>query len=427
MSKSLGKVNVQVDNLIYRDGKISKKSKQSLCNFINNNCSFTKVEEECVDKILKDIKAKCKIEENKFGCYDDKFLLEIDELLDKLAEYIDMKKYKLSFYELQINFYKINRKLYIYDSNILENYSLNRYEIYFIFAMPNKKLENVMLHEFLDGFTSNIYNDFSKFKCCIDKLYKNLISKVNHINVKDGKYTCIVDSSFSGLIAHESIGHFSEYDVYKYFNPNTCIKDKIGSDLVNIIDYAFSNESRDILPCPLKYDDEGNQTKDVSIITNGRFANFLTDEKNSSGIGESTGNSRIGFTKNIKMIRMKNTGFVKGDKKIEDMIHSVKNGYYLITPSSGLSIPKKGFEIKVALGFEIKDGKIGRAIQDLYAFGEFDNFFKSINMVSDNIRWTGAICNKKNEKIFLGMGGPALKCELTLSNKSRFLKGSENR
>jgi TldD protein len=68
----------------------------------------------------------------------------------------------------------------------------------------------------------------------------------------------------------------------------------------------------------------------------------------------------------------------------------------------------------VSLGYEIRNGRIGRAITDTTISGVAFDMLKTITMVSDQMSWSCAgMCGKK-QIIPVGMGGPAIKCRVHL-------------
>ncbi len=71
----------------------------------------------------------------------------------------------------------------------------------------------------------------------------------------------------------------------------------------------------------------------------------------------------------------------------------------------------------VTLGYEIKNGKLGKAIKETTVSGVAFDLLKTISMVSDEINWSCAgMCGKK-QMIPVGMGGPAIKCKVNIGGK----------
>jgi TldD protein len=133
--------------------------------------------------------------------------------------------------------------------------------------------------------------------------------------------------------------------------------------------------------------------------------------------GQALGNGRAYNFNDEPLVRMRNTAIVPGSSKLEDMIASVEDGYYLIQPSNGQADTTSEFMFGVTLGYEIKNGKLGRAIKDTTISGVAFDVLQSITMISDDMSWSCAgMCGKK-QPIPVGMGGPAIKCKINIGGR----------
>ena len=71
----------------------------------------------------------------------------------------------------------------------------------------------------------------------------------------------------------------------------------------------------------------------------------------------------------------------------------------------------------ITLGYEIKNGQLGKAIKDTTISGVAFDMLKTITMISDDMSWSCAgMCGKK-QPIPVGMGGPAIKCNVNIGGK----------
>ena len=129
------------------------------------------------------------------------------------------------------------------------------------------------------------------------------------------------------------------------------------------------------------------------------------------------GNARAYQFSDEPLIRMRNTAIVPGSHKLEDMIASVDDGYYLVRPSNGQADSTSEFMFGVCLGYEIKNGRLGRAIMDTTISGIAFDVLKTVTMISDEVKWlSGGMCGKK-QPIPVGLGGPAIKCRVNIGGK----------
>ena len=130
-----------------------------------------------------------------------------------------------------------------------------------------------------------------------------------------------------------------------------------------------------------------------------------------------TGNARAFGFYDEPLVRMRNTAIVPGTSNLEDMITSIDDGYYLLKSSNGQADSTSEFMFGVVLGYEIKNGKLGRAIRNTTISGVAFDMLKTVTMISDDMTWSsGGMCGKK-QQITVGMGGPAIKCKINIGGR----------
>ncbi len=107
---------------------------------------------------------------------------------------------------------------------------------------------------------------------------------------------------------------------------------------------------------PIYIDDEGTKAEDVVIIEDGGVLKAYMHNKQSAGHFNTapTGNARAYQYHDEPLIRMRNTAILPGTSKLEEMIASIEDGYYLIQASNGQADTTSEFMFGVVLGYEIK-------------------------------------------------------------------------
>ncbi len=99
------------------------------------------------------------------------------------------------------------------------------------------------------------------------------------------------------------------------------------------------------------------------------------------------------------------------------MIASVDDGYYLIQSNNGQADTTGEFMFGVTMGYEIKNGKLGKALLDTTISGVAFEMLKTVDMVSDKVVWVSSgMCGKK-QPMPVGMGGPALRCKVKIGGR----------
>ena len=75
------------------------------------------------------------------------------------------------------------------------------------------------------------------------------------------------------------------------------------------------------------------------------------------------------------------------------------------------------FMFGINLAYEIRNGKVGRAIRDTTVSGSAIKVLSSVDAVSDDMQWNCAgYCGKKQPMV-VSMGGPALRARAQLGGQ----------
>lgn len=252
----------------------------------------------------------------------------------------------------------------------------------------------------------------------MDEHYEHLLRKAEGVHPKTGVRECVLDADLAGILSHEAIGHTTEADSVRGGSvAGDCMDMKVASPLVTLVDFA-SEALGESCPVPVHIDDEGTLGEDTVIIEEGVLKNYMHNRESAAHFGaRPTGNARAFQFSDEPIIRMRNTAILPGESRLEDMIASVDDGYYLMKYSNGQADSTSEFMFGVVQGYEIKNGQLGRAIRDTTISGVAFDMLKTVTAVSDRMKWTcSGMCGKK-QPIPVGMGGPALKCMINIGGK----------
>lgn len=262
------------------------------------------------------------------------------------------------------------------------------------------------------------FTDPSHYYADIDRLYEQLMEKREGVYAQAGEKTVILGGEMTGMLAHEAVGHTVEADLVLGGSvAANCLHQPVASELVTMTDFAHTAFG-ERCPLPVFVDDEGTEAADVTLIRDGILTGYMNNRESALHFGmKACGNARAWMFSDEPLIRMRNTAVHPGKDKLEDMIASVDDGYYLLSSGNGQADTTGEFMFGVTLGYEIKNGKIGRALLDTTISGVAFEMLKTVDMVGNKVTWqSSGFCGKK-QPMPVGLGGPALRCKVTIGGR----------
>ena len=392
--------------------------------------SFNELTEELIPEIVKKVEEAVKLYEGEnIGIPEDKPLT-----FDKSTEYeIDPKE--VGAEKIIGRLSKLRETAIAKDEKIIDCLCGFEYRKYSnIFISRNRDLtQNVMWSTSVmaaigkDG--DNLQQGYKGFSVSggaevLDELEKNLDTVVDITlemltaePIVPGEYECICEPEVTGMIVHEAFGHGVEMDMFAKDRAlaKSYIGKQVASPLVTMHDSPCAVDQT----ATYFFDDEGVEAHDTLVIDKGILKGGFCDAKSALWLGtESTGNGRRESYERKAYTRMTNTYFLGGNDEVEDMIASVKDGFLLSTPSSGMEDPKNwGIQMMVSMAKEIKDGKLtGKVFAPIVMTGYVPDLLKSISMMSKTSELCGSgMCGKGyKEWVKVSDGGPYIKAKISL-------------
>ncbi len=268
------------------------------------------------------------------------------------------------------------------------------------------------------GQFEDVFSKPSDFFPKLEQQYEHLLKKAEGAFSKAGTKECVLAPELAGVLAHEAIGHTTEADLVLGGSVAGSLMGRaVASRLITIADYAHTFQGQ-TCQTPVYIDDEGTKAEDVVIIEKGVLKSYMHSKESARHFRvKPTGNARAFAFSDEPIIRMRNTAIVPGSSKLEEMIASVKDGYYMMRRGNGQADLTSEFMFSVTLGYEIKNGRLGRAIKDTTVSGVAYDVLKTVSMVSDDMYWrTFGFCGK-SQPMLLSMGGPAIKCRINVGGR----------
>lgn len=268
------------------------------------------------------------------------------------------------------------------------------------------------------GSFEDNFSDIEQYYPDIEKLYKRVKDKSEGVFAKAGYKTVVLSGMMGGMLAHEAVGHTVEADLVmggSVAGPN--LGKRVASDLVNLVDFAHTFNG-DLAPLPVYLDDEGIKAEDAVLIKDGILTGYMNNRETAERYNmKPTGNARAWAFCDEPIIRMRNTCILPGENTVEELIESVDDGYYLVKSGNGQADLTGEFMFGVTCGYEIKNGKLGRALLDTTVSGIAFEMLKTVDMVSNEVEWSSSgFCGKK-QQMAVGMGGPHMRCKIMIGGR----------
>ena len=347
---------------------------------------------------------------------EQKLLIEMCQTVDNYiaTKYPDLTSRTIVYYE-------DSQDRIVYTSDAFNGHLVTpRCYLYVVLNAESKEGVPVELFKAFGGFGS-FYDNFSKLDEIypeIDKLYKKLMDKKEGVYAEAGYKTVVLGGMMGGMLAHEAVGHTVEADLVRGGSvAGPSLNKRVASDLVTMVDFAHTYNGG-LAPLPVYLDDEGTKAIDDTLIKDGILVGYMNDRESAAEYNmQPTGNARGWTFSDEPIIRMRNTCILPGTNTVDELIASVDDGYYLIDSGNGQADLTGEFMFGVTCGYEIKNGKLGRALLDTTVTGVAFEMLKTVDMVSNEVEWSSSgFCGKK-QPMAVGMGGPHMRCKIMIGGR----------
>ena len=213
---------------------------------------------------------------------------------------------------------------------------------------------------------------------------------------RDMTTTVILGGSQLALQIHESCGHPIELD--RVFGTEAAFAGtsfltteklntfRYGSEVVNLTAEA-------VRPYGLGtfgWDDEGVPAQSTPIVREGIFTGYLMSRETAPQLGlTSNGCMRASGWNRIPLIRMTNVSIEPGSWTLDDLIADTEQGIFMDTNRSwSIDDRRYNFQFGTEIGYEIKDGQLGRMLRNCTYTGITPEFWSSCDAVCDENHWT---------------------------------------
>jgi TldD protein len=232
----------------------------------------------------------------------------------------------------------------------------------------------------------------------------------------------ILGSEQMALQIHESVGHAIELD--RILGWEAAFAGTSWLELAKLGNLSYGSELMNIAIDPtipgalgsFGFDDEGTPAARRYAVHNGQWVGVLAGRDSATVAGlDYAGSVRAGGWARLPMVRMTNVGLEPGPHTLDEIIAATDDGV-LMDNNRSWSIDDKrlNFQFGCEIGWEVKNGKLGRMLRNPTYTGIGPLFWRSMDMLSGDITaWGTPNCGKGQPGQIGHTGHPAAPARFT--------------
>jgi TldD protein len=205
------------------------------------------------------------------------------------------------------------------------------------------------------------------------------------------------------LQIHESVGHAIELD--RILGWEAAFAGTSWLDLAQLGSLRYGSELMNITIDPtvpgalgsFGYDDEGTPAQARDAVRDGIWVGVLAGRDSAAIAGLDYGGSvRADGWARLPMVRMTNVGLRPGAHSLDEMIAATDDGILMdLNRSWSIDDRRLNFQFGCEVGWEIRNGRLGRMLRNPTYTGIGPRFWRSMDMVGDAaIAWGTPNCGK---------------------------------
>ena len=237
-----------------------------------------------------------------------------------------------------------------------------------------------------------------------------------------GTTTLILGSEQMALQIHESVGHAIELD--RILGWEAAFAGTSWLDLAQLGSLRYGSELMNITIDPtipgalgsFGYDDEGTPAAARDAVRQGIWVGVLAGRDSSARAGlDYAGSVRADGWSRLPMVRMTNVGLEPGPHSLEEMIAATEDGVYMdLNRSWSIDDKRLNFQFGCEVGWEVRNGKLGRMLRNPTYTGIGPQFWRSMDMLgSEVVAWGTPNCGKGQPGQIGHTGHPAAAARFT--------------
>lgn len=237
---------------------------------------------------------------------------------------------------------------------------------------------------------------------------KEAILLLSAVDAVPGDQTIVLGKHNSGVMIHEAVGHPIEAD--GAWRKTSIMHDRLGKMVANPLVTIYEDPTIPHYRGSLNVDDEGTFTSKTMLVEKGRLVSFLHDRLSARILGVKPNGFGRRESFNVPPIpRMANTVLAPGQSDPEEILKSVKKGFFAESYFGGQVEGTGKFVFAVNLGYLIEDGKLTRPVKNATLIGTNVQILKEIDMVGSDLDFFLGTCGKAGQSAAVTAGTPTMR------------------
>ncbi len=225
----------------------------------------------------------------------------------------------------------------------------------------------------------------------------------------------VIGPEISGIVAHESCGHPTEYDrivgregalAGESFLTGQTFPVKVGSEVLSVIDDPSMKGSYGFYV----YDDEGILSRKRYLYRHGYTDEFIHNRESAAALGvEPNGGGRSSAWNREPLPRMSTTYIEPGSHTFEDLVSDVKNGVFIKNFTEwNIDDIRLNEKYVGKEAYRISNGELKEQVRRPVIETNTINFYSSIDAVGKEMDFFAGMCGKGDPEqgVDTWMGGP---------------------
>jgi len=302
------------------------------------------------------------------------------------ADYLDLTG--RSYFMNNQNTYIEQDKLYIWTRILVTAKEAE------IFTSSREEVGSTAGYEVFDTETPEIVGE---------RAAKRAVDQLKAKTPKGGTFPAVLGPNIVGVFVHEAFGHLAEADLTL---SGSVLLNKVGKKIASNVVTFYDDGTIDGAFGSFKYDDEGITSQKTLLVEDGVVVGLMHNRETATRFNaKPTGNARAEDFRVEPIVRMRNTYLKPRDHSFQELLSSIKFGYYLKSFRGGQANLDGTFQVGVQEAYEIVQGEIGSPVRNASISGNTLETLLKVDAVGKDFElWPGR-CGK-GQTAFICDGGP---------------------